>query len=175
MQGRAGGKLAGMPVVHMVHGYLGAGKTTFAKRLEAELPAVRFSPDEWMVALYGHDPPAANFEDYLNRVFVVTHDTWPKVTRLGLDVILDFGFWSRRLRDQVRRMAEELGAGTRLYALHCAEETARARCLERNLDLGGSLFIAPQTFDVLRSRFQPLAADESHEVVRTEPGTGGKS
>lgn len=157
-----------MPVVHMVHGYLGAGKTTFSKRLEQELPAVRFSPDEWMVTLYGHDPPAEHFEDYLNRVFVITHDTWRKVTRAGVDVVLDFGFWSRRLRDETRGMAAELGATTRIYALRCAEETARRRCLARNLDLGGSLFIAPETFDVLRARFQPLAADEAHEVVTTE-------
>jgi predicted kinase len=152
----------------MVHGYLGAGKTTFSKRLERELPAVRFSPDEWMVALYGHDPPAEHFEDYLNRVFAITHDTWRKVTRAGVDVVLDFGFWSRRLRDETRSMAAELGASTRVYALGCAEETARRRCLSRNLNLGGSLFIAPETFDVLRARFQPLAADEAHEVVMTE-------
>jgi len=153
----------------MVHGYLGAGKTTFAKRLEAELPAVRFSPDEWMVTLYGHDPPAQHFENYLSRVFAIAHDTWPKVTRGGLDVVLDFGFWSRRLRDQVRRMAAELGGSTRIYAVLCSEQTARARCLARNLDLGGSLFIAPETFDALRSRFQPLGADEPHEVVPTDP------
>jgi predicted kinase len=152
----------------MVHGYLGAGKTTFAKRLETQLPAVRFSPDEWLVTLYGHDPPAEHFEDYLKRVFDITHDTWPKVTRAGLDVILDFGFWSRRLRDQARRMAAELGATTRMYALRCSEETARQRCLARNLDLGGSLFIAPETFHVLRARFQPLGADEPHAVVVTE-------
>jgi hypothetical protein len=64
-------------------------------------------------------------------------------------------------------MAAELGASTRVYALRCAEETARRRCLARNLDPGGSLFIAPETFDVLRARFQPLAADEAHEVVTT--------
>jgi predicted kinase len=157
-----------MPVVHMVHGYLGAGKTTFSKRLELELPAVRFSPDEWMVTLYGHDPPAAQFEEYLRRVFEIAHDTWPKVTRAGLDVVLDFGFWSRRLRDQVRAMAAALGADTRIYALRCSERTARQRCLQRNLDPGGSLFIAPETFDVLRARFQPLEADEPHEIVLTE-------
>jgi hypothetical protein len=65
-------------------------------------------------------------------------------------------------------MAAELGASTRIYALRCSEATARQRCLARNLDLGGSLFIAPETFDALRARFQPLAADEAHEVVMTE-------
>ena len=47
-----------MPTVHMIHGYLGAGKTTLARRLEREAPAIRFTHDEWMARLYGIDPPA---------------------------------------------------------------------------------------------------------------------
>jgi predicted kinase len=52
-----------MPTVHMIHGYLGAGKTTFARRLEQELPAIRFTHDEWMARLYGIDPPVEHFAD----------------------------------------------------------------------------------------------------------------
>jgi hypothetical protein len=37
-----------MSTAHLIHGFLGAWKTTFAKKLEAELGAVRFSQDEWM-------------------------------------------------------------------------------------------------------------------------------
>lgn len=39
-----------MPTVHMIHGFVGVGKTTFAKKLQQEVNAVRFSPDEWMIA-----------------------------------------------------------------------------------------------------------------------------
>ncbi|WP_460532347.1 AAA family ATPase [Flindersiella endophytica] len=35
--------------VHLLCGLVGAGKTTCARRLAADLPAVRFSPDEWML------------------------------------------------------------------------------------------------------------------------------
>jgi len=40
-----------MPTAHLIHGYLGAGKTTFARQLERNIPAIRFSHDEWMVRL----------------------------------------------------------------------------------------------------------------------------
>jgi predicted kinase len=46
-----------MPAAHLIHGFLGAGKTTFARELERNIPAIRFSHDEWMVRLYGIDPP----------------------------------------------------------------------------------------------------------------------
>jgi predicted kinase len=52
----------------VLHGFLGTGKTTLAKRLERDLRAVRFTHDEWMSALYGSDPPAEQFSEYYARV-----------------------------------------------------------------------------------------------------------
>jgi tRNA uridine 5-carbamoylmethylation protein Kti12 len=42
-----------MATAHLIHGFLGAGKTTFARQLERELRAIRFSQDEWMANLNG--------------------------------------------------------------------------------------------------------------------------
>ncbi|MEM6338151.1 MAG: AAA family ATPase [Bacteroidota bacterium] len=39
------------PTLVIICGLPGAGKTTHARRLERELDAVRFGPDEWMEAL----------------------------------------------------------------------------------------------------------------------------
>jgi predicted kinase len=38
----------------MICGLPGSGKTTLARRVEAESAAVRFTPDEWMAALGFH-------------------------------------------------------------------------------------------------------------------------
>ena len=40
------------PTVHLLCGLNGAGKTTLARSLEASLPAVRFSLDDWMLRLH---------------------------------------------------------------------------------------------------------------------------
>ena len=37
-----------MATARLIHGFLGAGKIAFARQLERELPAIRFSQDEWM-------------------------------------------------------------------------------------------------------------------------------
>jgi hypothetical protein len=50
---------------------------------------------------------------------------------------------------------------SRLYRVTCAEEEAWRRIERRNTDLSGSLFIARNTFEVLRARFEPLSADEA--------------
>lgn len=45
-----------IPAIHLICGFIGFGKTTYAKRLEQELPAVRFTHDEIMCARYGRSP-----------------------------------------------------------------------------------------------------------------------
>jgi predicted kinase len=56
----------------LIHGYLGAGKTTLARRLEVEQAAIRFTHDEWMRSLYGDDPPETRLSEYAKRVSGVT-------------------------------------------------------------------------------------------------------
>lgn len=157
-----------MPTAHMIHGYLGAGKTTFARRLEQDLPAIRFTHDEWMARLYGIDPPAEHFADYGTRVFAQIDSMWPQGLQLGLDVVLDLNFWTRRERDAARTKAESLGAAVRLHRLTCSDDVAWRRIEKRNACLdASSLLIARNTFEVLKSRFEPLHVDEPREEVAT--------
>ena len=58
-----------MATLHLLFGGVGSGKTTVAKKLERELPAVRFTHDEWTARLYGCYPPAAGFQEASARVW----------------------------------------------------------------------------------------------------------
>jgi predicted kinase len=153
---------------YLIHGYLGAGKTTFAKRLAAEAGAVRYSPDDLMVARHGHDPPKLHFSRYLDAIAAEIDAEWPRTLESGRDVVLDFGFWTRAWRDAARSRAAKVGARTKIYYVRCSEEAARARCRTRNQDPGDSLFIADATFETLKARFEPLGPDEPFELVDTE-------
>ena len=153
---------------HLVHGYLGAGKTTFAKELAERIGALRYSPDELMVARYGHDPPERHFGEYLELVYAEINAEWPLMLSAGRDVVLDFGFWTRAWRDAARARAATVGAGTKIYFVSCSEATARERCLRRNENPEGSLIVSENTFDVLKSRFEPLGPDEPFELVETD-------
>jgi predicted kinase len=160
-----------MATAHLIHGYLGAGKTTLAQRLEHEVGAVRFTPDEWMGRLFGDNPPAAIFQEKAAAILEIMEPLWLRCLTLGVDVVLDYGFWRRSERDRARHLAGEAGANTLLYALSCEEEEALRRVSVRNADKPHRLFIAPETFALLKARFEALEPDET-AIFATSSLTG---
>ncbi len=158
-----------MATLHLLCGFIGSGKTTFATKLEQDIPAVRFSPDEWIVKLYGSNPPATEFQGYYNCVADLIWQNTFRLLSLGLDVVLDFGFWSRASRDEARTKATEAGASCKLYFLDCPEEIMRRRVLKRTEEMPeGTLWINAAAFDLLRKRFEPLGKDENHIRIQAD-------
>ena len=158
-----------MAVAHLIHGFIGSGKTTYAKKLEKALPALRFSIDEWITQLYGQNPPSDRFDEYHDRASTVIWQVAIQALQLGQDVILDFGFWSRSSRDEARDRIRQIGAKTVLYSVVCAEEVMRARTLARTAQMpAGSLRVDKSAFSELWPKFEPASIDEPHVMVRTD-------
>lgn len=154
------------PTLHLLHGIPGSGKTTFALRLEQETRAVRFSPDEWMVALHGTNPPEPLFRAQHEPILALIWEHTGRVLRAGCDVVLEGGFWSRASRDDARRRAKEFNVSCRLYALRCDVEETRRRVLARTKAMPpGALEITGPTFDFLLGKLEPLGVDEEHILV----------
>ncbi len=157
-----------MPTLHLLHGLPGSGKTTYAARLARELPAVRFSPDEWMVALHGTNPPAATFRAELAKVLDLIWLHVERVLAAGTDVVFDGGFWRRAERDAARARAAAFGVSCQLYVFACPVSLARERTLARTAALPpGALVITAETFDLLQRELEPVGADERHILVDT--------
>ena len=112
----------GVATVHLVHGYLGVGKTWFARRTERETGGIRFSPDEWYMRLFVGDESTHHLDEVLwRRLMALIDDLWPAVAAAGVDVVLDFGFWTRAARDRARALAISAGAEAVLYQVVCDE------------------------------------------------------
>jgi len=138
-----------------------SGKTTRARQLEAELPALRLTPDEWHVALFEQD---ADDPLHDHRHTVVEGLMWgvaERVLNLGGDVILDFGFWAREEREDFRARAARLGAGFAIHYTACPPETLLQRLAERNAALpAGAFAISERALKGWMTRFEAPDAEE---------------
>lgn len=155
-----------MATAHLLFGFLGSGKTTLAKELERRHRAIRFTPDEWMARLFGEDPHVGIFKEKEAAILRLLEPMWMRCLHLGVDVVLDYGFWSRAERDYVRNRVESSGGQVLLYSVDCPADEAWRRVSARNRQNHRSLYIAPATFDLLKGRVEPLQPDESHLTAR---------
>lgn len=158
-----------MSTAHLIHGFVGVGKTTYALKLEQDLPALRFSIDEWMIALYGQNPPENKFEEYHSRTTRLIWNIAIRTLELGQDVILDFGFWRRTSRDEARQRLHSIGAEAILYWVTCTDETMKTRVLNRTAEMPEhALYVDEGAIDSFRKRFELVGSDEPHILIRTD-------
>ena len=145
----------------MLCGRIGSGKTTFAKRLEREIKAVRFTHDEWVARLFGTSPPEKDFAEHYASVDALVWKTAISVVRAGSDVIVDYGFWSRESRRLARDRVSEVGATPKFYLISCPQELAKDRTLKRSENPpSDSLWIDEPAFEKLNALFEPMTQDE---------------
>jgi predicted kinase len=150
-----------IPTAHLLNGFIGSGKTTFARKLEQNLPAVRFTHDEWMAKLYGQNPPVELFGTCFERVEDLIWQMAASVLRAGGDVILDFGFWSRESRDTARDRVASAGAVAKFYSISCPEHIMRARTLARSENPPvDSLWIDMAAYEKFKTEIEPMESDE---------------
>lgn len=153
----------------LVVGHVGAGKTTRARELAASTGAVRLSPDEWMVPLFGHPDPDG-LRDVVEGRLVWTA---VEVLRCGASVVLDFGFWNREERAALSWLAGTVGARARTEYLPVDRETQARRVAQRWQEAPEATWqISQVELDEWREQLQEPDADELAGRYRTPPPGG---
>jgi predicted kinase len=141
----------------LVCGLPGSGKTTLAKQLAPEVPAVRFCPDEWK-----HDL-GIDYYDEQRRVRLEQR-IWRlgrELLGLGQSVILEHGFWAREERDQLRLGARTLGVAVELHYLEApVDELWRRLEIRNELALPGTVPIKREYLEKWALQFEAPDAAE---------------
>ncbi len=152
-----------MATLILICGLPGAGKTTLAKQLEQVRPALRLCPDEWIATILADANDLAELDRLRTPVESVQWEVAQRALVLGIDVILEWGFWGQAERAMYRAQAEALGAQVELHYLAVAREELWARLARRNDNLPpGTFVVTREQLDLWWSWFEPPTAEEVH-------------
>jgi predicted kinase len=151
------------PVVYLICGFIGAGKTTFARKLEGKTGAVRITKDEWSIRFIGNDPTIDGYAEWDRKIIGLSRDFAFYLAGKGIDVIIDEGFWAKEERDEMKRKIEAVGAKAVMYYVETPIETIRERVAGRNNNLTEDSFrIGEEMLDNYLMNWQPPSEDEDY-------------
>lgn len=142
-----------------------------ATRLEREHAAVRFTLDEWMLALFDLSPYDDAYGPAADRVKELIWRTAERVVALGHDVVLDWSQWSHAARASAVKRAQAAGADVVLHYVDVPLAVVEERLSRRNAAAPGPAVHRIDLDDLRRfasDLFEPPASDEGIAVV-TEP------
>ncbi|MFI5914770.1 AAA family ATPase [Dactylosporangium sp. NPDC051541] len=149
--------MSARPTLILLCGLPGSGKTTLARRLATEVPAVRLCADEWLTDL-GVDLFDTSTRVRLERRF------WrlaQDLLRQGQSVVMESGFWLRADRDEKRAAARALGAAVELRYLDVPLDELARRLEARNAAAPwATAAITRELLELHAPLFEPPDADE---------------
>lgn len=155
------------PLVTLLCGPAGVGKTTYARSLEAA-GAVRLSMDEaaWADGWRDRPPPP---ERVLHLDAALQTELVRSVAR-GRDVVVDLSCSTRHVRDVWRDAADRAGARLRLVVLTAPLDVLLDRVAAREGTTGAnSVHLSPAVVRRYVEGFGWPGNDEPHELIRTAP------
>jgi len=155
-----------MATLYLMVGLPCSGKTTRAKELENEVFALRLTPDEWHINLFGqdtidseHDKRHALIEDMLWQIAA-------RALSLGTNIILDFGFWAKEEREDFRSRAKKIGARSEIVYMNIEEEELIKRVRTRNDNLTNTIHYIPE--EMMRSWIRSFQKPDLDEILPRE-------
>lgn len=149
------------PTMYLMCGLPGSGKTTRAREIEQSAHAMRLTPDEWMVPLFGEQHNTPELLKARDTLEGLLFNLAEKALNLGIHVVVDYGVWSRSERETFRARARAAGARTELIYLDVPLDELKARVEARNQTLDGTVYpITAEEMDLWATWFEVPAPEE---------------
>lgn len=162
--------------IYLVVGLPGAGKTRRAKELEVSESALRLTPDDWQMALFDGDDPtrwrSKERADHRDRIEGKLVEIGMRAARLGINVVFDYGLWSKDERSALRWIAESLGVRAQVVYLPIDYEEQRRRITDRYETHPGQFQMSDAELKQWQVQFQAPDHEELHgaQIPAVPPG-----
>ena len=156
------------PKVIATCGIICSGKSSYANILKEKRGAVILSIDDMTLTLFPegagemHDTYVLRAEQYLLRLSL-------QILNAGMEVILDWGLWTREHRDRIRSFYQERGIPFEIHYLKISPEEWQRRIRKRNAQGNAdSYYVDEGLIRKVEALFQEPSADEADVIWKEE-------
>ena len=146
-----------VPVCYLICGFLGAGKTTYSKKLSDETSAIHLNPDEWCMKLFSKEIYERNWDKCFSETIEYLWKKAEEYAKNGKSIIFDMGFWTKKSRDEAIKKAVELGFLPIIHYISAPDDILKSRISKRN---GHIAIHNLKQFDELKKQFEEPSLDE---------------
>ena len=141
-------------------GVICSGKSTYAEKMKRTCNAVVLNPDVLIKALFDERLGECH-DDIFEKVRWYLYRQAYDISQTGIDVILDFGLWSKKERREVREFFGSKNAEFSVHYIDTPLAKIRANIDKRNSGVDESdYFIDDAIFDKCLSLFEVPDEDE---------------
>lgn len=123
-----------MPKVLIMCGKICSGKSTYAEKLKLENKAVILSVDELTLALF-ENQAGEKLDFYVEKLKEYFLKKSLDIVEAGADVILDWGFWTKKERDYAREFYDSRNISYQFYYMNVGIDEWKKRILKRNQEI----------------------------------------
>lgn len=149
-----------MAILYLTVGLPGSGKTTKAKQIEKDTNAMRLTPDEYILREYGPDLERHITDSLRDEVEKKLWFQAKNALVRGMDVVIDFGLWTKVERTKFRNEAESIGAKVKIVYCEAPIDELWRRISNRPESKRGTLEIKRSELDQWVREFEPPSPDE---------------
>ena len=155
------------PMLTLVCGKAGAGKSTLARQLAGRPKTVLLVEDDWLASLYPGD--IGSVSDYARCAGRLREALSAHILALlgaGLSVVLDFPANTPETRRWSRTLFERAGVSHELHYLDVTDEECKRRLRARHAAGGHPFALDDAQFDAITRHFVPPSDKEGFRLVR---------
>lgn len=157
-----------MAKVVMTCGKICSGKSTYAAKLCSELNGVILSIDELTLALFNNEA-GDKFDMYVERARSYLYKQSVRLIRAGVNVVLDWGFWTKAEREYAKRFYDSEGIEHELHYLSIDDELWKKRINGRNVLVSegktDAYYVDEELMEKFASIFQEPEDREINKII----------
>lgn len=155
-------KMKKVSVVYLICGFLGAGKTTYSRKLAEKSRMIHLNPDEVCMQRYSQEEYENNWDFCFAQTFEFLWSEIADYIRQGQDVIFDVGFWTKSSREEAVKKVKQMGGNPIVHYVYAPDYVLKQRLMIRTGKIAEHNL---KYFDDIKKSFEAPTADESCVVI----------